>query len=298
MTTNEPDNAPAPAAPAPAAPAPAESLLATGAPPAPAGGDPAPAPGGEPAPVAGEHDWLPEKFRVLAEDGKLDEAASARKLAESYTALEKHKGPLSQAPASPDDYKIEAPKDAEGNPLEIPGLDMAQFTADPLFKNLAADAHKLGVTNDQLQFFVSKYLTVVPELIAADQSLSLADAKAELQGIWKDDITMQRNLASVVTAINGFGAEAEDVPGSRSRLMQKYGRDPDFIAFAASVAQEMKEDRLPAAGPASSDGDIEALQKSPAYWDKNHPEHTATKSKVDTYYAKKFGNAPRGKRSA
>lgn len=249
--------------------------------------------------AAGEHDWLPEKFRVMTDDGKLDEAASTRKLAESYVALEKHKGPLSAAPASPEEYKIEAPKDAEGNPIEIPGLDMEQFTSDPLFKNLAADAHKLGVTNEQLQFFVGKYLTTVPELLVANQQLELAEAKEELRAIWKDDIAMQRGTTDAVRAINGFGNEAEDVPGSRARLMQKYGRDPDFIAFAASVAKEMNEDR-PASGsgtPNTSDADIEALQKSEAYWDPKHPEHGIVKSKVDTYYATKFGNKPRGRRA-
>lgn len=245
-----------------------------------------------------EGDWLPEKFRVMDAEGKLDEAASARKLSESYQALEKHKGPLSQAPATADEYKIDAPKDAEGNALDIPGLDMEQFTGDPMFKTLAADAHKLGVTNDQLQFFVNKYLTVVPELFAAKAQLDLQEARAELKAIWKDDQAIDRGTVDAVRAINGFGAEADDVPGSRSRIMAKYGRDPDFIAFAASVAAEMKEDRMPVANPAMSDGDIEALQKSPAYWDKNHPDHTNTKAKVDTFYAKKFGNQARGRRSA
>lgn len=295
MPPNEPNNTPDPS------PSPSDdggSLLNGGTPPAPPT-PPAPAPGdpppGDNPPPPGEHDWLPEKFRVMAEDGKLDEAASARKLAESYQALEKHKGPLSQAPASPDDYKIEPPKDDEGNPL----MDLTEFTGDPLFKAFAADAHKLGMSNDQMQFVVGKYLAIAPELIAANQQLDMAEAKAELQKLWKDDKALERGTADAVRAINGFGAEAEDVPGSRARLMQKYGRDPDFIAFAASVAQEMHEDRPPGGdGLATSEMDIEALQKSAAYWDKNHPEHSATKAKVETFYTKKFGNKPRGGRAA
>lgn len=294
-TDNTPPDPNTPPAP------PTDSLLPTGnppAPPAPGSGDNNPPPG-DPPPAPGEHDWLPEKFRVMGEDGKLDEAASTRKLAESYQALERHKGPLSAAPASPEDYKIEAPKDAEGNPIEIPGLDMAEFTADPLFKNMAAEAHKLGVTNEQLQFFVGKYLTTVPELLVANQQLELAEAREELRQLWKDDVAMQRGTTDAVRAINGFGGEADDVPGSRARLMQKYGRDPDFIAFAASVAKDMNEDRPPGgSGLAAGDLDVEALQKSEAYWNKNHPDHTATKSKVETYYAKKYGNTPRGGRAA
>src|SRR3546814_19327939 len=78
-------------------------------------------------------------------------------------------------------------------------------------------------------------------------------AKAELGKLWADDTAMKSNLASVVRAINGFGGQAEDMPGSRARLMDKYGTDPDFIAFAAAVAGEMKEDRTPVEGVPGSE---------------------------------------------
>lgn len=237
-------------------------------------------------------DWLPEKFRVNGADGKLDEAASARKLAESYKALEAHKGPLPQVPATPDDYKIEGLKDAEGKDVDPEVL--ASFTGDPLFKSFAKDAHAKNITNEQLSFIVGRYLDVAPRLLAADQALSLEEAKAELSTtLWKDEQTMKANLAGVVRAINGFGAEADDVPGSRSRLMAKYGRDPDFIAFAASVAAEMKEDVHPSDAGASTDADIESLQKSKAYWDKNDPQHAQVKAKVESFYTKKFGSKRR-----
>ncbi len=104
-------------------------------PPAPPAGEtpPAPPPGDPPPP--GEADWLPEKFRVMKDD-KLDEAASARKLAESYKALEQHKGPL--PPAAPEEYTIAPLTDAEGNPVE--GVNVDEFTADPMYKSFAAEA--------------------------------------------------------------------------------------------------------------------------------------------------------------
>jgi hypothetical protein len=241
-------------------------------------------------PNAEDHAWLPEKFRVLAADGQLDSDASARKLADSYKALEAHKGALPQVPATPADYKLEV-KDADGNPIE--GFDVEAYVADPMFKGLAERAHAKGVTNEQLNFMVGEYLQIAPQLVAADAQLTLAEAKAELQKVWRDDATMNRNLAGVVKAINGFGAEADDVPGSRSRLTQKYGRDPDFIAFAAQVANEMQEDRVPGGASVASEVDVEALQKSEAYWNKNHPDHTRTKARVDEHYARKFGTAAR-----
>lgn len=284
----DPDPAAGGGAPDPAAAAAGEGSLIPTDPPA--GGTPpgtGTPPGDGAAPPAGENDWLPEKFRVMV-DGKLDEAASARKLAQSYTALEAHKGAIPQVPATAADYVIEAPKGADGKPLEF---DMAEFTGDPLFKGFATEAHAAGLTNDQMQFVIGKYLTIAPELMNADKALSLEEARAELGTIWKDDASMNANLLGVRKAIHAFGAEAEDVPGSRSRLMEKYGRDPDFIAFAASVSKELAEDKAPGAVSAPSDVDVESLMKSPAYWDKNSPDHVRIKAQVDTHFARKHGNA-------
>lgn len=246
------------------------------------------------APAAGAtgDDWLPEKFRVAKEDGTIDEAASARKLAESYKALEAHKGPMPAVPATPEDYKLAAPKDAEGKPM-LDDEGFAAFTADPMFQGFAKDAHAAGLTNEQLQFVTDRYLNLAPKLIAADQAISLEEARAELKTLWADDKTMADNLAGVTRAIQAFGAEADDVPGSRTRLMEKYGRDPDFIAFAATVAGEIKEDRLPASSPMTSEADVEALQRGPAYWDKNHPDHARVVGQVNTFYARKYGTAKR-----
>lgn len=289
MTTPTPSEPAAPAADpatqaAPAATPPAGegdsqaqgSLLAPEAPAAPTGDD-----------------WLPEKFRVTGEDGKVDEAASARKLAESYRALEAHKGALPVVPATPEDYKLEAPKDAEGNPVE--GVDMEAFTGDPLFKGFAERAHGKGLTNEQLQFVTEEYLTLAPQLFAADASLSVEEAKAELGKLWPDEAMLNANLGSVVKAINGFGAEADEMPGSRSRLMEKYGRDPDFIAFAASVAAEMKEDRVPVGDGSSgpSQLDIESKMRSDAYLNPKHPDHQRVKAEVKLWHDKKFGTEKR-----
>ena len=237
-------------------------------------------------PEAKEGDWMPEKFRTLNAEGKLDEGASSRKLAESYAALEKRAGTGDVAPKGPEDYAV-----------EIEGFDKEtaeSFKADPAYQNFVKAAHAEGMTNKQVNMVINRYMKVAPELITANAELSLQDAKAELAQVWKDDATMNHNLAGVVKAINGFGAEAEDMPGSRARLMGKYGRDPDFIAFAASVANEMKEDGgTPAQSMVASDVDVESLQKSEAYWKQDHPDHARIKGQVDTYYSKKFGGKRR-----
>lgn len=275
-----------PAAPAADAagqqPAAADSLLSQAG----EGGAPAADPAQPPA--AGD-DWLPAKFRVVKEDGTLDEAASARKLADSYKALEAHKGALPEVPASPEEYKLQPPEgvDPEG---------FKEWTADPLFKAFAADAHKHGMTNEQLQFVAGKYLEIAPALMAEKEGLSTEEAKAELQKVWPTDQALQQGIGYSLRAINAFGAPAEDVPGSIARLQQKYGNDPDFIAFTAAIGKELQEDKPASGVPLGAAGqDPEELAKHPAYFDPNHPDHARIKAQVQEAVVRKYGTAPRGR---
>ncbi len=232
---------------------------------------------------------VPEKYRVVGEDGAFDLAASAEKIEAARASLESKLGnAASLPPATPEDYKIEAPNGEDGQPL-LDEEGLKAFTGDPLFQNFQKEAHAKGITNEQLQFVVDRYLNVAPQLIAADKQITKDEASRELSVLWKDESTFNTNLKGAMRAVTGFGAEAEDVPGSRARLMEKFGNDPDFLAFAASVAGEMKEDAHPNQAAMSSEADVEALQKSPAYWDKNHQDHARVKAQVDEFYIKKFG---------
>ncbi len=254
-----------------------DSLLA-----APPAADPVPA---DPSAPADPNAWLPEKFRVNNEDGTLDEAASSRKLAESYAALEKHKGPVSQAPETPEAYELKV-DGLEGEAVE-------QFKADPMFQDFAKAMHEAGLSNDQLNAVVARYIAAAPQLLAANEQLSLEDAKAELGKVWQSEGKLNEGIAASRRAIETFGAPAEDVPGSQARLMAKYGKDPDFIAFAAQVGAEMKEDRAVSSASASSDADIESLMKGEAYWKPEHPDHTKVKEQVLAHFARKHGTKKR-----
>lgn len=251
----------APAAPgAPAAPASPDSLL---------------------QPTTPDTSWLPEKLRVMKEDGTLDQEASLRKTAEVYGALEKKLGSGDLAPKDPAEYVLKA---ADGTPT----VDFDAFKADPLCQGFLKGAHGKGMTNDQVNYVLNEYIKLAPGLLGASQELDVTEARAELGKLWTDPQALDKNLASVSRAIEGFGGDAADMPGSKQRLFDKYGRDPDFIAFAAAVATEMGEDKLPTGG-VPSESDIESVQKSKAYWDPNDPGHAAAKAKVDAHYKRKFG---------
>lgn len=237
---------------------------------------------------------IPEKYRVTGADGNLDEAASMAKLMDGYDHLSKKlgTGATESAPASPDDYKLEL-LNAEGKPRD--DIDIEQFTGDPMFKGFAKGAHEQGLTNKQLNWIVGRYLEVAPQLVAANAELSKEEAQQELGKLWSDEASFKTGIGSAVRAMKAYGGQAEDMPGSYARLHEKYGRDPDFLAFAASIGREVGEDRPPGGDAAGGvgEGDIESLQKSEAYWNANHADHSRTKAKVDEFYARKYGNKRR-----
>lgn len=247
-----------------------------------------------PPAATGENDWLPEKFRVTNEAGEFDEAASARKLAESYRALEAHKGPVLKAPESPEGYTLTAPVGEDGKPIE--GIDIVAFMADPMFKQIAKDAHAAGIPNEHMQFFMDKYLRTAPELLGADKRLTVEEASQELSALWTDKASFDTNIAKANRATVEFAkGVADDQPGSFKRLEAKFGTDPDFLAFAARVGMESNfdEDRPAAAGASTAgDMDIEALMKGEPYWNPQHPDHGKVKAQVAAHFAKKFGTAP------
>ena len=249
--------------------------------------------GGDPAAVVqpGPNDWMPEKFRVANDAGEFDEAASARKMAESYVALEKHKGPAMKAPETPEGYVIEPPKDADGKPIE--GVVEA-FVKDPLFQGIAKKAHAAGIPNEHMQFFVNEYLQFAPELLNADKSMTVDEASAELSKVWTDKATFDGHVTKAVQAVREFTKDVpDDQPGSNARVLAKFQNDPDFVAFAARIGGEVKfgEDSPPVDAATASDVDIESLQKSEAYWKPEHPDHSKVKQKVEQHFARKFGTA-------
>lgn len=281
MTTPS-DFAPPPAPPAADTPAPpaAGSLFdGISPPPAPPAGDTPPADTDTRAP----RDRIPEKYQVKAADGTLDVDASLAKLLDGHGALQKKLGAGPEI-KSPADYKLELGE----------GVDVEAFAADPMFQSFAKEAHEKGLSNEQLNWAVGRYLATAQDLIVADADLSVEEARTELSKLWPEDHAFKTGLSSSLRAIHSYGGEAPDAPGSKARLEAKFGRDPDFIAFSAAIGAELREDR-PASDPVggTSATDIESLQKSKAYWDPKDPDHAKAVAKVTEFYAKQYGTKAR-----
>jgi len=282
------DAAPAAPSPAPGAPAPAPEASAPAAPaPAPAASTlfsaaPGPAPAGVPAAdgdgeASGLPEWLPEKYRVLDGDGKLDLQASSQKLAEGYAAAAKRIGTGDLPPEAPDGYKDFTPPEA-----------FKDVQLDPdLSRSFRERAHKAGLTQSQFDFVMGEYFNVVPEVLNAAASVSADEARAELSKVWSTPAELEANMTAAERAVS-------QVPQAlQEQIKAKYGTDPLFWQFAAVYGREAREDRPPApAGGAASVTDTDALMRSEAYRNSKHPDHEKVSRQVSEAFQKRHGTQP------
>ncbi|MHA9129254.1 hypothetical protein ACYBCS_08480 [Klebsiella pneumoniae] len=224
----------------------------------------------------GADDWLPEKYRVMGDDGKLNVEGSARKLADAYTHLEKRMGSGDTPPKTADEY---APK------VEVEGFKWDEFKADPRMQSFMKSAHAKGITNDQMGFILGEYAQLAPELVNGAAALDSEAAATQLRETWKTDAEFNKNIG---LAFRAFNSLADDSDKGR---MDEIGNNPMVIRMLAKIGAEMQED-----SPAGGDGNpeeqqtIRELMKSPAYMDPKHADHERVSAQVKAYYQKRYGD--------
>ncbi|QLY64074.1 hypothetical protein [Enterobacter asburiae] len=225
---------------------------------------------------SGANDWIPEKFRVMGEDGKLSIESSARKLAESYTHIEKRMGSGDAPPKTSDEY---APK------VEVEGFNWEEFKADPRMQSFMKTAHAKGITNDQMSFILGEYAQRAPELVGGAAELDSQSATTQLREVWKTDAEFKQNIGLALRAFNSLADDAD-----KGRI-DEIGNNPMVIRMLAKVGAEMQED-APAGGDVNLEEQqsIRDLMKSPAYMDPKHTDHEHVSAKVKAYYQKRYGD--------
>jgi hypothetical protein len=254
------------------------------------GGDPSTPAAADPTPgsvlstaATSTTDYIPEKYRVNKEDGSLDLEQSSRKLAESYSHLEKRLGSGDAPPKSADEYAVKL----EG----VEGFNWDEFKADEGTQSFLKGAHAKGLTNDQVQYVIGEYMKAAPNLIAGAAVLTTQDCTAALKAVWTDDQAMKANVTASYRAAEAFASQG-DAPGNFNALMAKYGNDPDFIAFTANIGKELKEDSQINGGSVVSEGDFKVktaelrqqLQDLPAH----DPKRPGIQAQLDALYSQKY----------
>lgn len=222
----------------------------------------------------GDNDWLPEKFRVVGEDGKLSIESSARKLAENYTHLEKRMGSGDAPPKTADDYTPD---------VKAEGFNWDEFKADPRMQSFMKTAHAKGITNDQMSFILGEYAQRAPELANGAAELDAEAASTSLREVWKTDAEFKQNLSLAHRAFTSLAGPGDDIDA--------IGNNPMVIRMLAKVGAEMQED-APAGGDINlaEQQSIRDLMKSPAYMDPKHADHERVSAQVKAYYQKTYGD--------
>ncbi len=168
--------------------------------------------------VGGEDPMMkyPEKYRN--EDG----TENYDELVKGYNNLSKlatQKG-LSSAPESADGYEL-ADDLFEG--LEV---DEEKLT------EIKSEAHKLGISNEQMSFFFEKHNASLKEL-ASQYTYDPAVAETELKDAWGDD-KFDANITLAFEGLKQFGVAPEEAVGNLA-----------LIKYAAAVAGQMQPDNAP-----------------------------------------------------
>lgn len=213
----------APAAAAPAAPAPAASpagtVMAKG------------------AQAAAPAEWnAPEKYLVKNGD-EVDWQATARKIDEGRSHLEKRFGAGDVPPKDISGYKVAAPEQyaellKDWNPAE-----------DQSLQSFLTNAHQAGMTQKQIDLVIGEYGRVMSQVqgqIAPPTPEQQAEEAAKALGeVWKDPAEFEKNVGEAFKAGQKLAAKlGVDFDEFNAAL----GNNPMFLRLAAKLNAEMAED--------------------------------------------------------
>lgn len=207
---------------------------------------------------------VPEKFKVVSEDGSVDYKATLSKMNESYTGLEKRIG-SGDLP----------PKDVDGYKVDRDDFDFDQFKSDESNQAFLTKAHEHGITNKQLDFLLSEYDSRVVDLVSTSSQLDTDTVVNSLKTEWGEsyDQNMRNAFKGATTA--GLTIDEFNDP--------LIGNNKALIKLAAYYGSQLSEDKPTHSGTAVN-VDIHSLMRSEAFFDQKHPDHKSVMLQVDSYY--------------
>lgn len=225
-------------------------------------------------------DFIPEKLRVMKDDGSFDLEASSRNVAQAYSALEKRMGTAGATP----------PKDASEYVVTVPDTlkDAFDPATDEGMKGFLSGAHAKGMTQDQVDFVMSNYFEMAPKLVAGSQVLDAQSAETELKKAWATEADFKRNMRN---AFVGASAAAQKAGLDINDIMttSPLRNNPDFIRLMAALGPEFQEDAGVGAPAMTAQQDIDAMMTSAAYTDTKHPDHAKVSAAVKKHFERRFG---------
>lgn len=168
-------------------------------------------------------------------------------------------------------------------------LDAEAMAKDPKMQAFLKDALGKGLTQGQLDFTVQAWAERVADMVGGAKQRSEADCVAELrtQDGWKTDAEYLAQVQKAFRAGKVYGGA--DFDG----ILADYGNDARIVRMLANVGKDLGPDgNTPHGGGALPDADVDVLMKSPAYLNKNDPQHAVVTAKVKAHFDAKHGTGP------
>lgn len=223
-------------------------------------------------------DYIPEKLRVLKEDGTLDLDASSRKLAEVYASAEKRIGTGDLPPKAAEEYAVTVPDAFK---------ETWKPEEDQGFQAFRTKAHEAGMTQKQMDLVMGQYFEMAPQLVAGAAILDAQAGAAELKKVWSTDADFNRNIGHAFAATTAIAAKAG--LSIDSIMSSSLGNNPDFLRLMAVLGPELKEDSNPGGDVLGSQDAVNDLMASEAYINPNHKDHAKVSAQVRAFFEKKHG---------
>lgn len=224
---------------------------------------------------------VPEKYRVVKDDGSIDVEASAAKLAEGYDSLSKRLGGDDAPPKSVEEYAPEVPE----------GFDFEALKADPMYQDFLKGAHSRGVNNKQLSYILEEFGK--RQAMMAEPSIpgifTDVDAfKAEMAKVWGEDPNaFDKGIRDGLKVIKAY------MPNVTEEQLATIPNSPIVAQLLAAIGKEIGEDKRITAQPVDAktfQEELVALQVHPAFNDPRHPEHAQVMQKKKELFQRRYGN--------
>lgn len=192
------------------------------------------------APPAEAPAWAaPDKYQVKNDAGEIDWQATARKIDEGRSHLEKRFGAGDVPPKDVAGYKVAAPEQFAD---VLKGWNPAE---DADLQTFLGNAHKAGFTQQQLDLVLGEYGRVMSQVQGAQitpeqRAEQEADATAKALGeVWKEPGEFDKNLGEAFKVGQKLaGKLGVDFDEFNAAL----GNNAMFLRLAAKLAPEMQED--------------------------------------------------------
>lgn len=234
--------------------------------------------GAEGGAPAGSDDYIPEKLRVLKDDGTLDLEASSRKLAEVYASAEKRIGTGDLPPKTAEEYAVTVPDAFK---------ETWKPEEDQGFQAFRTKAHEAGLTQKQMDMVMGQYFELAPQLVAGAAILDAQAGAAELKKVWSTDADFNRNISNAFAATSAVAAKAG--LSIDSIMSSSLGNNPDFLRLMAVLGPELKEDTNPGGDVLGSQDAVNDLMASEAYTNPSHKDHAKVSAQIRAYFEKTHG---------